>query len=74
MTTGRLKGTTGTKEQRGQVLSNSTLLPATLRFGTDASGLTAAQIASINNRGAKVAIDVNGYLYRIAPGTAIIVQ
>jgi len=47
--------------------------PASLRFGTDGNGLTAAQLAVITSRGVKGLLDANGYL-RFAPGTAIFVQ
>ena len=58
----------------GKVTINGRLGPTSLRFGTDGNGLTAAQIAAINNRGAKVALDANGYLCRIPPGTLFFLQ
>ncbi len=47
------------------------LLPSTVRIGTDASGLTAAQLAAITSGGDKVGITEAGYLYRIPAGTLI---
>ena len=58
----------------GTLSITGSLGPTSLRFGTNANGLTPAQIAAINNRGAKVALDANGYLRRIEPGTAIFVR
>ena len=50
---------------------SGTLLPNTLRIGTDANGLTAAQLAAIKNGSDKVGITPDGYLYRILSGTLI---
>ena len=58
----------------GTLTINGRLGPTSLRFGTDADGLTAVQIAGIRNRGDKVAIDANGYLRRIPSGTFISVR
>jgi autotransporter-associated beta strand protein len=57
----------------GTLKISGALLPTTLRFGTNASGLTAAQLASIKNGNDKVGITASGYLYRIPAGTAILV-
>ena len=43
----------------GTLTINGRLGPTSLRVGTDASGLTAAQIAGINNRGARVILDIH---------------
>lgn len=45
----------------------------TLRFGADAGGLSAAQIAGIRNGVNKVRIDADGYLHRIPLGTVLTV-
>ena len=58
----------------GTLTINGTLGPHTLRFGTDANGLTPAQIAAIRNRGRKVTIDAEGYLHRILAGTLFSVR
>ena len=58
----------------GTLTINGRLGPASLRFGTDAYGLTPSQLAAINNRGAKVALDANGYLRRVPAGTVIFVR
>ena len=58
----------------GTLTINGTLGPHTLRFGTDANGLTAAQIAATRYRGGKVTIDAEGYLHRILAGTLLSVQ
>jgi len=53
----------------GTLTISGKLGPATLRFGTDGSGLTAAQIAAIRNGTSKVTIDADGYLHRLPDGT-----
>jgi autotransporter-associated beta strand protein len=55
----------------GTLTITGTLLPNTLRIGTDANGLTAAQLAAIKNGSDKVGITPDGYLYRIPSGTLI---
>ena len=58
----------------GTLTITGSLGPTSLRFGTNANGLTPAQLSAINNRGAKVALDANGYLRSIPAGTAIFVR
>ena len=55
----------------GTLMISGTLLPNTLRIGTDANGLTDAQLAAIKNGSDKVGITPDGYLYRILSGTLI---
>lgn len=55
----------------GTLTITGRLLAATVRFGTDAGGLTASQLAAISNGGDKVGITDAGYLYRIWAGTLI---
>ena len=58
----------------GTLTVSGTLGANTLRFGTDGTGLTPAQIAAMTNRGCKVRIDAQGYLHRIPPGTLLSVR
>lgn len=58
----------------GTLTISGTLGANTLRFGTDGTGLTPAQIAAMTNRGCNVRIDAQGYLHRIPPGTLISVR
>ena len=46
----------------------------TLRFGTDANGLTAAQVKRIRWNGSRAKLDANGYLYPHVPGLVISVH
>lgn len=55
----------------GTLTITGRLLADTVRFGTDAGGLTDAQLAAIRNGGDKVGLTDAGYLYRIAAGTLI---
>jgi autotransporter-associated beta strand protein len=55
----------------GSLIITGRLLANTLRFGTSASGLSAAQLAVIKIGGDKVGITDAGYLYRIPAGTLI---
>ena len=56
----------------GSLAISGTLLPGTLRFGTDESGLTTAQLAAIRIGPDKVRIDADGYVHRIPAGTMIL--
>jgi len=58
----------------GALTLTGRLLPTTLRFGTDAGGLSEAQLAAVRIGGDKVGITDAGYLYRIAAGTVISVR
>ncbi len=58
----------------GTLTINGHLEFGSLRFGTDANGLTPAQIALINNRGIPVFLDVDGYLRRAPVSTVLVVR
>ncbi len=46
----------------------------TLRFGTDANGLSAEQMKRIRRNGNRTKLDANGYLYPYVPGLVISVH
>lgn len=56
----------------GSLTLTGTLLPNTLRFGTDETGLSPDQVAAIRIGSDKVRIDASGYLHRIPSGTVIL--
>ena len=58
----------------GTLTLTGKLGPATLRIGTDETGLTATQLAAIRNGSDKVGITSAGYLYRIPSGTKVFVR
>ncbi len=62
------------KTWTGRLSITGKLGPATLRFGTDGNGLTAAQLATITCRGFSVRLDAQGYLLQNPPGTLISVR
>jgi autotransporter-associated beta strand protein len=57
----------------GTLTINGSLGPTSLRFGTDANGLTSAQIALISSCGMPVFLDASGYLCPV-PGTVLVVR
>ena len=59
------------KTWTGTLTINGKLAATTLRFGTDAKGLTAAQLAAISNRDRPVTLDAQGYLRQIPGGTVL---
>jgi autotransporter-associated beta strand protein len=62
------------KTWTGTLTISGKLNPTTLRFGTDSTGLSPAQLASISNRGYSVYLDAQGYLQQNPPGTCILIQ
>jgi len=62
------------KTWTGTLTVNGKLGAATLRFGADGNGLTAAQLASISNRDRPVYLDAQGYLRQIPGGTVLSLQ
>jgi len=59
------------KAWTGTLTVNGKLAATTLRFGTDKSGLTAAQLASISKSGGTLYLDAQGYLRQVPRGTLI---
>ncbi len=58
----------------GSVTLEGELGPTSLRFGTDRTGLTAAQLQVLTYRGNPATLDAQGYVVATRPGTTLIVR
>ncbi len=58
----------------GSLTLSGTLVEKSVRFGSDRTGLTAAQVSAITYSGGKVRLDNHGYLTANPQGTVILIQ
>lgn len=64
----------GDRVWTGTLTLEGKLKPRTLRFGTDAAGLTKAQLACLRKSGGSLYLDANGYLLQTPIGTLFAIR